>query len=63
MVESLKCPFCGWTGAAKPIRTGDEPAAGVKRGTATGPADAYECEACRQVWEERTAPPPAGPAT
>jgi hypothetical protein len=60
MSDSLRCPFCGWTAAARPTRVVDDSTDPGKRGSATLPTDRYECEVCRQVWDERTQPQAAG---
>jgi len=57
MSDSLRCPYCGWTGAARRTETlcvdvpTDAPAA-AGRGPMVRQIDKYECEVCRQVWED-----------
>jgi hypothetical protein len=60
MSDSLRCPFCGWTAAARPTRATDDGTDSTKRGSATLPTDRYECEVCRQVWDDRPQTRPAG---
>jgi hypothetical protein len=41
------------------MRADDISAEPGKRGSATLSTDRYECEVCRQVWDERSLPKPA----
>jgi hypothetical protein len=57
MGESIRCPYCGHTGATRtesvceyqPSIGGDHP---TQRGPLVSQTDRYECENCRQTWDE-----------
>jgi len=53
MSDSLRCPFCGAIGG-RPLSLGHGDDG--RAGTGDPAADHYECEVCRQVWDDRTAP-------
>ena len=56
MGDSLRCPFCGWTGTARRTESvceylpgdGETPSG---HGPLARQTDKYECEVCRQVWD------------
>jgi hypothetical protein len=56
MGESMRCPFCGATGASRTeslCRYEPTPAAGpTGRGRLLSQTDRYECEVCKQEWDE-----------
>jgi hypothetical protein len=59
MSDSLRCPFCGWTGAARRTATEceylpDGGPASEGPGPLLRQTDKYECEVCAQVWDEET---------
>ncbi len=60
MGESLRCPFCGWIGGRRTetvceyLPAGSGPPTPPGRGPLARQVDRYECEVCRQEWEEET---------
>ena len=65
MGESMRCPYCGHTGATRtesvceyqsPIGRG-EPS---QRGPLVSQTDRYECEHCRRTWDEVAFPRATG---
>jgi rubredoxin len=55
MGESMRCPFCGWIGATRTESVCEYLAArpGDPAGRAlASQTDRFECEVCRQVWDE-----------
>jgi hypothetical protein len=66
MTDSLRCPFCGWTGAARRIENVEAPLAGTSpadRDRPAGEPDKFECEVCRQVWVDDADPAAGRPRT
>jgi len=66
MGESMRCPFCRWTGATRVesvCQYQSQPAAALAhRGPLVSQTDRYECERCRRTWDEVTYRQPASAA-
>jgi len=62
MGESMRCPFCGWTGATRmeSIREYQQSAGVAYRGPLVSQTDRYECEHCHRTWDEVAYRRPAG---
>jgi len=61
MGESVRCPYCGWTGATRTASVCEYLAAPAGGGIAAPPrgplvrrTDQFECEHCRRAWDEET---------
>jgi hypothetical protein len=54
MGESMRCPFCGWTGATRveSICEYQQAAGAAYHGPLLRQTDCYECEECCRTWDE-----------
>jgi hypothetical protein len=54
MGESMRCPFCGWTGATRVQSICEYRRAHLAayRGPLLSQTDRYECEECHRKWDE-----------
>jgi hypothetical protein len=54
MGESMRCPFCGWTGATRvqSICEYQRTEGTAYRGPLLSQTDRYECGECRRKWDE-----------
>jgi hypothetical protein len=55
MGESMRCPFCGWTGATRLESICEYQRVAewsAYRGPLLSQRDRYECEECRRRWDE-----------